>query len=66
MVLPECILLMKKFVFLQDNEKLVFENLYKLQKWDNGITSYLPVHVKVLKNVYETLRYLMHFVHSIF
>ena len=38
MMLLECILLIKKiFVFMQDNEKLVFENLYKLQKWDKEL-----------------------------
>ena len=27
----------KIIVFMQDNEKLVFENLYKLQKWDKEL-----------------------------
>ena len=27
----------KIIVFMQDNENLVFENLYKLQKWDKEL-----------------------------
>ena len=53
----------KIIVFMQDNEKLVFETLYKLQKW---VKELLASAYKVLQNLYETLGYLMHFVYSIF
>ena len=36
----------KNFVFMQDNEKLVFENLYKLQKWEKELLASICKSVK--------------------
>ena len=37
----------KIFVFMQDNEKLVFENLYKLQNWDRELLASACKSVKI-------------------